>query len=62
MNLPKQIHLTLDNDKYRLSVINHNNTQTGWHPANEDNSLYLVPPDLLPELLSRLFHGEPNER
>ena len=64
MNLPKQIHLTLDNDKYRLSIVTHNNIQVGWHPAasDEDNSSYLVPPDLLPELLSRLFHGEPNER
>ena len=62
MNLPKQIHLTLDNDKYRLSIVTHNNTQVGWHPANEDNSLYLVPPDMLFELLSSLFNGEFNER
>ena len=64
MNLPKQIHLTLDNGNYRLSIINNNNTSKGWHPAasDEDNSSYLVPPDLLPELLHRLFNGELNEQ
>ncbi len=64
MILPKQIHLILDNGNYRLSTIAHNNTPIGWHPASsdEENSSYLVPPDLLPELLSRLFHGELNER
>ena len=64
MNLPKQIHLTLDNGNYRLSAITHNNTPIGWHPASshEENSSYLAQPDLLLELLTRLFYGEPNER
>lgn len=64
MSLPKQIHLILDNGNYRLSAITSDNIPTGWHPAasDEDNSFYLVPPDLLLELLSRLFHGELNER
>ena len=60
MNLPKQIHLVLDNGNYRLSAI----TPIGWHPASshEENSSYLAQPDLLLELLTRLLYGEPNER
>ena len=63
MNLPKQIHLILDNGNYRLSAITHNNTTIGWHPASsdEENSSYLVQLELLFVLLAQLFQGERND-
>jgi hypothetical protein len=59
MNLPKQIHLVLDNDKYRISITNSNNYISGWHPGNspEVNQTSLIPPELLPELIQSILEN-----
>ncbi len=59
MNLPKQIHLVLNNDKYQISIINSNNYISGWHPGNspEVNETSLIPPELLPELIQSILEN-----
>ena len=63
MNLPKQIHLILENNLYRFSVLTPDNRTVGWKPSNSDqvNESSLVPPELIPELLHNLLFGSTDE-
>lgn len=63
MTLPKQIHLVLDNNRYRLSVLTPDNRTVGWKPSNSDqvNESSLVPPELVPELLHNLLFRSTDE-
>ena len=63
MNLPKQIHLVLENNRYRLSVLTQDDRVVGWSPSNDNqtNEASLVPPELVPELLHNLLFGATDE-
>ena len=63
MTLPKQIHLVLENNRYRLSVLTPDNRVVGWSPSNpnQTNEASLVPPELVPELLHNLLFGTTDE-
>lgn len=63
MTLPKQIHLVLENNRYRLSVLTQDDRVVGWSPSNPSptNEASLVPPELVPELLHNLLFGTTDE-
>ena len=63
MNLPKQIHLVLENNRYRLSVLTQDDRVVGWSPSNDNqtNEASLVHPELVPELLHNLLFGATDE-
>lgn len=63
MTLPKQIHLVLENNRYRFSVLTQDDRVVGWSPSNpnQTNEASLVPPELVPELLHNLLFGTTDE-